>query len=377
MRRYLNILINISIFLFVVCFAFPASSADASPCAETATLGNKNFRWSNIDGEALQIAHPVSWEFAGIKGVPSPRKSDDQTIDFEDRKVCFTAVRMDLRHYSISVVDTRSKLESNKSTYRRVKQLADQTGIEKIYRYNIDTLFDEIYVFPKYFPLVIFNAGWSEGFDNPVPLGFLKVGPIIQGFARFKSLSALVCFSRDRAGDQRRGSQNIDVINYKPGKENEAEMKSIQKVLRNCEEIVQVGPRIIEKDNSELRSSSEKYSKCLEGSKTGICSHTLNYRRRKLSVFALSEKSNDRQFAYFLMTHNDTALFDVQNLLLDKAFVGESEPVSWAVNLAGGDVSRLVMRASGLEGGQLKLGPGRNAVHVSALVARKTSRQGN
>ena len=357
-----------------MCFAFPARSADANPCSDSAGLGNDNFRWLNIDGEALQIAHPVLWKFAGIEGVPSPRDSDDQTFDYEERKVCFTAVRMDLRHYSISVVDTRSKLESNKSTYRRVKQSADQTGIEKIYRYNIDTLFDDIYVFPKYFPLVIFNAGWSQGFDNPVPLGFLKVGPIIQGFARFKSLSALVCFSRNSAGDQSRGSQSIDVINYKPSKEDEAEMKSIQKVLRNCDEIVQVGPRIVEKDNSELRSSSERYAKCLEGAKTGICSYTLNYQRRKLSVFALSEKSNDRQFAYFLMTHNDTALFDLQNLLLDKTFVGRSEPISWAVNLSGGDFSRLVMRASGLEGGQLKLGPGRNAVHVSALVARKSSR---
>jgi hypothetical protein len=97
-----------------------------------------------------------------------------------------------------------------------------------------------------------------------------------------------------------------------------------------CKDAVQAGPRIIE-----------------ESAKPGITKAELDNPPSQRVVFIVDEPKRRTGLArsrksarngYLLITHNPVNLYDLQSMLLDRAFYDGGDP-HWAVNLAGANLS--------------------------------------
>ena len=361
--------------------AFSETSENCRPQAQK----HPAVQWVNLDDESMQLLESQSWELEPIKATTN-KDGKNESAEFGPRSVCFTATRIDLSKYRVELKDVRSVLDNNEATFSGISKVQGQTGIGEFVDYSIESM--RKYIYPGIAPMVLFNAGWSEGLDDIKPIGFLKVqGRVVKNFAPFRALSALVCF--DSRGivftddgkilKNQPTNQTFEVLTYsRDGIYAYENWNDDQReLLKTCRDVVQVGPKIIEIDNSELRKSDEKYDKCLVGRKAGLCSYTLSHKRRILSVLALGEKSADgQQYLYFLTTENPSALYDLQTVLLDPKFVGSNAqdkpnpPIRWAVNMAGGVYSSLVVRSTDLAAGEISRGR-KDVVHASAIVATK------
>jgi hypothetical protein len=122
-----------------------------------------------------------------------------------------------------------------------------------------------------------------------------------------------------------------------------------QLLAERCRDAVQAGPRIIEDPD-------------VASDQSGISDAEANLRPQSRVIFAVDDPG--RQFppgrpnnklrenarnGYLIVTEQPVHLVDIQKVLLSSNFYGEGAKPHWAVNMAGGGPSGLVIRTASPE----------------------------
>jgi hypothetical protein len=304
-----------------------------------------------------------------------PACADDKPIKWEEvapnfaialhqqwGAIKFTAIRFHLGYYDIKLVDVKSYRNEHLVAIRKLNdnrkfsnELLD-TGIGMIFK----TWPDQSSV------LAVAPAGWSTSLTKIEAAGFLKVsGKIKSDFDDRESLSAILCLHSPRA--------EFHNFEYQvPVFFRTLDETQISKA-ETCNDAVQVGPRIIE--DSIVQKDDQR----------GIRQEEMKLRPLLRVVFAIDDpgrsfpkgnpnvklKDNARN-AYIVMTENPAHLWNVQEMLLSDDFYGQGVKPRWAVNLAGGGPSGLVV--SGGVGEEPKIIGNPSGIIGSAFVITKKSR---
>lgn len=272
------------------------------------------------------------------------------------RTVCFDAFRIDPEQATLELIGVVAEIdrrEGVKDGVRRIDVDVDgETEYLPVY-YDLDTLLADAPGFTDGL-LGVFNAGWSSGIARPAPIGFLKLDGTVVNESFYPGLSAILCLTQQdgrTAGAryfyaQKKGKFAFENWHDQPADDDDWARRYREEFDR-CDSAVQVGPRIVEFDNSEfLREYADEFD-CMKDlaatfpgfeTKVGICERSVTRTPRRRTVLA-SELGNAMSFSgdgklYLIVTHNEVTLYDLQMLLLTSDLVGDKDNL-WAINLAG------------------------------------------
>lgn len=266
------------------------------------------------------------------------------------RQICFDVLRVDLEKATVELVNVIEEVESRTGVKDgvRLATVDDKTGYLPV-DFDVKTLAEGRPIQDGV--LGYFNAGWSEGITRPAPVGYLKVDGNVVTDTFFPSLSAVLCIVRkgERTSDIRYYYSQV----YGKFSFNEWYYRSASRwanvyraEFKKCHDAVQVGPRVVERDNTDFYKEYKKYLGCIDDledvfpdfkKKIGICESSILTPPRRRTVIAstvVGDGAGEGGFLYILLTHNAVALYDMQMLLLRSDLITEKADM-WAVNLAG------------------------------------------
>ncbi|MGA7385357.1 MAG: hypothetical protein WBW81_11895 [Methylocella sp.] len=282
----------------------------------------------------------MTFIFAFFRAIISPSSAQSNHIQWQEtspglwmaidekwRTIRFSAVKFHLGYYELNLVDVRSYRDKNIEKIRAINdnskfsnELLD-SGIEKIFKTWPDQ--SEI--------VAVAPAGWSTSLRRIEHSGFLKIsGKQLSDFDDRESLSAIVCLNSPLP--------KFRDYNYQvPAFFKTSDPRQVQSG-ESCRDAVQAGPRIIEDPNA---SDDQR----------GIPQSETHLRPQLRVIFALDNPG--RHFpptsreaarnAYLILTET-VHLWDVQEMLMSPDFYGAGSVPQWAVNMAGGGPSGLIMR---------------------------------
>lgn len=272
--------------------------------------------------------------------------------------VRFSAIRFHLGYYSMSLVDVRSFRDANIQSIREISDnrkfsndLLD-SGINAIFRTWPD----------KSTIMAVAPAGWSTSLRRIEHSGFLKIGGVkLSEVEDRESLSAIFCLHSP--------FQAYHDLAYQAPvffQTNDQRARG-----ESCSDAVQIGPRIIEDP-----AVSDPH---------GIKQMETNLRPQLRVIFAVDnpgrryphDKPNNKlkenaRNAYIIVTESPAHLFDIQEMLLSADFYEAGWAPHWAINMAGGGPSGLIVRNEGNNNAILVGNP--SGIIGSALVITQRKR---
>lgn len=239
----------------------------------------------------------------------------------------FSAIKFHLGYYHLNLVDVRSYRDKNIEKIRAISdnsRFSDELlgpGIEKIFK-----------TWPDQSTIVaVAPAGWSTSLRKIEHSGFLKIsGKQLSEFDDRESLSAIMCLNSP-APKYRDFDYQVPAF-YKTSDPDQVEKGE------SCSDAVQAGPRIIEDPN-------------VTEDPRGIVQSETRSRPQSRVIFALdnpgrhfpSKNRENARNAYLIVTESLVHLWDVQEMLLSPNFYGSGSKPDWAVNMAGGGPSGLIV----------------------------------
>ena len=317
---------------------------------KTAALAAENtIVWKSI-GPFLESADAQTWTVKNLPAGAQPRS-------FE-----FYALRFHLGYYQLRLVDIAQFARTKAADIARQQSVDEDSpalfelGVRTVFRTN---------PFPE--PIVaVAPAGFAASEQRPTNFGLLK----IDGQSEAKlipkgGLSAILCLNNAPSPNYQYQVPTF----FRAGDPNQA------KLVNECRDEVQLGPRIIEDPGNTSRSQFEAspnryevqtYNRKINGKLTpetiflGISekeSFSTPYLRSLIAVddpgrFAenQSSKNYERDLArnaYLVVTTKPATLWDLQDMLSSPEFyANERYAPHWAVNLPGENYATMIHVAS-------------------------------
>ncbi len=183
--------------------------------------------------------------------------------------------------------------------------------------------------------VAIAPAGWSASLRRVDQVGMLKIdGKQYAEFDDRDSLSAIVCLHSPL--------QQFREYEYQVPVFFKSDNPKQKDLATNCRDAVQVGPRILEDP--------------INGDQHGIKLEEKKSRPQLRVVFAVdnpernfppTKKKENARNGYLIITTSQENLYDVQEMLMSPSFYGSDSKPHWAVNMAGGGPTGIVIRGEG------------------------------
>jgi len=321
-------------------------------------------RFSSADREGLEIVKD------GAYTLPAIKFTDQKTGEEKEapaRAVCFTAIRVNKAKHKIDLIDVRDTIESAPASKGGVSRSVSSSGKSAgaAFRYSMGTLTDVLGPEVK----AIANAGWSRGAGRPNPVGAAFINGKVVALDPYPSLSTFLCLD-DKVRWAKEKVQVPAAFGFtQSGKFSIQEWSTKKRErVQACDDLVQVGPRIIEIEDQDYKDMWAKGGDlaCLadEPPKSGVCRRSLARRATFRTIFATdapdiapdaanAEADGPERRLYIVATSNKVSLYNAQMMLLDPAFYGDAK-AHWAVNMAGH--TQLGMVARGLPDGRVEIG---------------------
>lgn len=265
----------------------------------------------------------------------------------------FNAIRFHLGYTRLRLVDVETAINSGRNVDDGIARTVDGgKEVAEILNYSLESI-------QKKFAaqtIALAPAGWSKSQRTIEHIGLLKIdGKTIHPFSELPVLSAIFCIN-----DTARFPDYDAVV---PVAYFAKSSSAISEAARACPNSVQVGPRIIE-----------------EGGKAGINQAELQSARYHRVIFAVDDpgrinlpprSAEAGRNGYIVVTTNAVSLFDVQTMLLDKAFYAlPSYKPHWAINLAGASHAGLV-----IAGGDAPMLVGNTQATIGSVLLIEASRK--
>jgi hypothetical protein len=273
-----------------------------------------------------------SWEFGALNQfVAADCRGGNETIKADKRTITFDAVSFYQENFDIELVNLPRFYNEHKAPGP----------------YTLENLKNKGLMPADVF--IVVNAGWSAS-EASEPLGFLKIdGRLVSDYATLDALSALFCVDDTTSPAKEHYSHQTPVVFYYwvPGAKvcgcdgKTWDPQPINERLLQCENVVQVGPRVVE-------TGFDKTCPL----KTGISPRSLKRGPSRRTILVVAPKEGKRK-TYVLVTSNPAQLYDLQQGLLAGRL--DKNEAYWAVALSGGASSGMLVRDSGkiLEFGEL------------------------
>lgn len=247
--------------------------------------------------------------------------------------VRFSAIRFHLGFYSLNLVDIRSFRDAN---LKSIREISDNR------KFSNDLLESGINAIFKTWPdqpniMAVAPAGWSTSLRRIEHSGFLKIGGVLLSEVEDReSLSGIFCLNSPFPA-----YRDLDYQTPVFFQTNDQRARG-----ESCTDAVQIGPRIIE----DPAVSDPR----------GIKQVETNLRPQLRVVFAVDDpgrryppskpnnklKENARN-GYIIVTEAPAHLYDIQEMLLSPDFYEAGAKPHWAINMAGGGPSGLIVRNGG------------------------------
>jgi hypothetical protein len=255
----------------------------------------------------------------------------NQTWTSQGASFKFSAIRFHLGHFRLQLIDIERFWIQNK---QKILASSDERRFsEALVDKGIKAIFDAL---PQSeFPVAIIPAGWSASLSKVRQVGLLKIGgSVLSEMDDREAMSAVLCLSSPLSE-----YKNFD---YQVPTFYKTHHDSHEKFINACTDAVQVGPRIIE----DIGVAEDP---------RGITTEERAKRPTSRVIFATDNpgrkfppNNRNRENArngYFIVAETPVALYDVQEMLLSRTFYGDqSISPHWALNMAGGGASGLIVR---------------------------------
>ncbi len=242
----------------------------------------------------------------------------------------FSAVKFHLGYYKINLVDARAYRDKN---VQKIRTISDNSKFSnELLDAGIETIFK---TWPDQSELIaVAPAGWSTSLRRIENAGLLKIsGRLYSDFEVRGALSAILCLNSPLPSV---ASYDYQVpVFYKVSEPHQL------KLGESCSDAVQAGPTIIEDPN---KTDDQR----------GITQAETSLRPQLRVIFAVDDPGRgfppktreSARNAYLIVTETPVHLWDVQKMLLSPDFYGSGSKPHWAINMAGGGPSGLVMRGA-------------------------------
>lgn len=248
----------------------------------------------------------------------------------------FSALRFHLGYYKMSFVDIKTFRDSH---IRQLRELSDNRKFSNaLLEVGIGAIFQ---IWPDQSIVAVAPAGWSRSLRMVAHSGLLKIsGKTFSDYDDRESLSAILCLQSP--------SFNFHDYDYQVPAFFRTSDPRQKMTGERCNDAVQVGPRIIE---DPAKSDDQR----------GIQQAETSLPPQVRVVFALDNpgrafppskpnpklRENARN-GYIIVTEIPVHLWDIQQMLLSPEFYGGGSP-HWAINMAGGGPSGLIVKSESQE----------------------------
>jgi hypothetical protein len=338
-----------------------------------ATAAENSIVWKSIGPNLLESADRQTWSVKNLPSGANPRS-------FE-----FFALRFHLGYYRIRLLSV-ADFAQRKSAQIAKEQAVDedspalfQLGVRAVFRTNA-------FADPM---VAVAPAGFVTSSQQPTNFGLLKIdGQVETKLVPRGALTAIVCLNNAPTPDYQYQVPTF----FRTADPNQT------KLVDQCRDEVQTGPRIIEDPSvttkGEFEANSNRYraqiyNRTIEGKTVpetvflGISekeAFSTPYLRAALVVddpgrFAEKESSNNYERdlarnAYVVVTTKPATLWDLQDMLSSPEFyANERYAPHWAVNLPGDDYATMIHVSSMSDSQQIRKDP----VEVGIVDRRQAS----
>jgi hypothetical protein len=303
--------------------------------------------WKVIGPNGLEAADIQQWH---VKNLPFGAK----TRTFE-----FSALRFHLGYYEIKLVSMDDYVRSKND------QIAQEQKVDKnlpaLFELGVRTVFQ---INPFNEPIVaVAPGGFTTSNQEPRNLGYLKINGLEKSkmLPKATALSAVLCLNN---APSPKYQYQVPTF-YRTNNPNQT------KLVNQCQDEVQVGPRIIEDDSvttkKEFESDPDKYkgqiyNQRVNGKDTAVqiylgvtekAAFSTPYLRTIIAVDDPGRVANnpnsdnsEKELArngYFIVTTTPATLWDLQDMLSNPDFYAKEQYAPhWAVNLPGDNYAAMI-----------------------------------
>jgi hypothetical protein len=329
----------------VVFIALLLGSGPTFACAELKKSGD---RWRQAVA-GVEFVDNEAWSF------PCAGKQRG----FVTSEVRLTAYRFERRLFEFILVDPGEELKNIPPKFNIGGAFLDRRKQFIRFGQNIVTMGTFLPVKGDFSLYVA--AGWWQDFDSTQSDGYLKINGNILNDIFARSQSAIICLDdRSLSTSSVIGNTIAVLFYYNKGRYAYSNWSDRRKErLRECRNVFQTGPRIVERqqDQAELLSEpaflTDPSIQCLanEDKNAGICARastdTSAAAGKQRVVLAADDRPGEeisqRRRYYIIYFHSELPFYQIQSILLSEAFYEDARP-EWAVNLAGGDRAGIFVR---------------------------------
>jgi len=302
--------------------------------------------------EGLQPANHVDWQMAPGEQYFETALGQSWFLPAGARieKFQFSAIRFNLGYFQLKLLGVADFAKRHQkdiaASQKIIPQLSSLFELGSMQIYNAKP-YDDI--------LALVSAGFPASEGKPINLGLLKVDGMTQSQLLEDGPSAVLCL--DSPAYQGQGFQFQLPTFYK------ADNESQQKLIAQCKDAVQIGPRIIEDPAATAKDNVTQisYSRTKSGKKEDVPvflgipqKMEVNRSAYFRSVIALDDpgsENNDKRSrslarnGYIIVTETAVNLWELQNMLSSSNFYdNRNYAPNWALNMVGGDYAGLVVK---------------------------------